>query len=474
MHKSTLKVGLLLVFYLALVMLPLAFGLAQSLPRRPWRDELSTGLAMMAFAMLLLEFLLSGRYRAISRGVGMDLTMRFHQMIAWVVVAFLAVHPFLYSLPFAAPRPWDAQRMLTVTLTPMAAVTGALAWALLPVMILAAWFRRDIRYEAWRLAHGLMALALAGLGAHHAIDTGRYSQDAAMQAFWLAATGLAFASLAYAYLVKPLLQNLRGYRVASVALEAERIWRVTLEPASRRAFRFAAGQFVWLKFFRSFGRITGHPFSIASAPGQLPRLEFLIKESGDFTGAIGALPVGTAAYVDGPYGNFTVAGRGGAGVMLIAGGVGIAPIIAIAADLTTRRPDWQVRLLYADRTEAQFAAKRELDALTRKGGVEVQYLIGEPAPDWTGLRGVLDLSNLKACLPRERPERWLYLVCGPPGMIDVVELNLSRLGVPPAQIVSERFRYDTGVVTPRERLTRVVIGGLVAAQVVAALAFALW
>jgi predicted ferric reductase len=474
MSKSALKIALLLAAYLALVLLPLALGAAQSLPRRPWRDELSSGLAMVAFAMLLVEFLLSGRNRAISARIGMDLTMRFHQMMAFAMVALLAVHPLLYSLPYGAPRPWDTQRLLTVTLTPSATVTGVLAWMLLPVLVAMAFFRNHFRYETWRLTHGLLAAAVAVLGTHHAIATGRYAQDPAMRALWIAACGLALASLAYAYLFKPLLLSRRRYRVASVAPEAERIWRVVLEPDSRRPFRFTAGQFVWLKLFRSFGRITEHPFSISSAPAQLPRVEFLIKEAGDFTAAIGELPVGTAAYLDGPYGNFTVAGRGGDGVMLIAGGVGIAPIAGIAADLAARRPGWPVRLLYADRTDRQFAARRELDALSRSGSVSVEYVIAEPAPGWTGLRGLVDVDNLKACLPREGAERWLYLVCGPPAMIDAVELNLSRLGVPLTSIVSERFRYDTGVVTPRERLTRAVIVGLVAAQVVAALAFAIW
>jgi hypothetical protein len=58
-------------------------------------------------------------------------------------------------------------------------------------------------------------------------------------------------------------------------------------------------------------------------------------------------------------------------------------------------------------------------------------------------------------------------------MMDSVELALARLGVPLGQIVSERFVYDSGIVTPRERLTRGVIAAVVAAQIAAVLAFVL-
>jgi len=100
-------------------------------------------------------------------------------------------------------------------------------------------------------------------------------------------------------------------------------------------------------------------------------------------------------------------------------------------------------------------------------------VLAEPPAGWSGLRGQLDAANLRACLPRDDARAWLYFVCGPPAMIDAVELALARLGVPLRQIVSERFVYDTGIVTPRERLTRGVIAAGVAAQIAAVLAFVL-
>jgi predicted ferric reductase len=465
--RNAVAIALLLGLYVALSLAPVAFAALQPLPRRPWLAELSSGLAMAGFAVLLLEFALSGRYRRLSASIGMDLTMRFHQAMALVALAFLIAHPFLYT--DYSQRPGGTG----VRLTAAATVTGMAAWLLLLAVVALAWFRTHLpwSYEAWRLAHGLGALAVAASGTHHVLDTGRYAGDAWMRGFWLAAGALAIASLGWTYVARPLAQARRRWRVAAVTPEAERIWRVMLEPETAREFAFAAGQFVWLKLHRAFGRITEHPFSIASAPGQLPRVQFLIKESGDFTNGIGRVPPGTVAYVDGPYGNFTLAGRRGAGVVLIAGGVGIAPILSLARDLAATRDPRPWRIVYADRSEAQLAARAELEALAREPGRELHLVLDEPPAGWTGLRGRLDTAKLKACLPRTGAEEWLCFVCGPPAMIDAVELALAELGVPLARIVSERFVYTTGIATPRERLTRGVIAAVVALQLLAILAF---
>ncbi|MGH8707033.1 MAG: ferric reductase-like transmembrane domain-containing protein [Burkholderiales bacterium] len=414
------RLALLLALYLALALLPLALAAAQGLPPRPWLDELSSGVAMAGFAILLLEFALSGRSQRLSARVGMDLTLRFHQVMALAALAFVLFHPFLYIPAFSERPAYGAASASRVLLTPAATVTGMLAWILLAMLVAFAWCRTQLRwsYEAWRLSHGLGALALALLGAHHTLDIGRYAQHPWLRGFWLAASAAALAALAVIYVLRPALQSRRRWRVAIVAPEAERLWRVVLEPESASDFRFAAGQFVWVKLRRALGRITEHPFSIASAPGQLPRLQFLVKEAGDFTRGIGRVMPGTAAFVDGPYGNFTLAGRDGAGIMLIAGGAGIAPVLSLARDLAATHDPRPLKIVYADRSAAQLAARAELEA-----------------------------------------------------MIDAVELSLAEFGVPLKRIVAERFVYDGATATPRERLTRAVIAGAAALPLLAVLLF---
>ena len=453
-----MRIALLLALYLALTLLPLALAWGQGLPARPWLAELSSGLAMAGFALLLAEFALSGRWRALSRGVGMDLTMRFHQAMALGALALLIAHPFLYA--DYAQRP---DHPAGARLTPAATVSGLAAWMLLLALVYFATLRRSLgwTYETWRLTHGLGALALALAGAHHVLDTGRYAQAPELRWYWLAAVGLAALSLLRVYVAKPLFQA--RWRVVLVAREAERLWRLVIEPAGTADFLFRAGQFVWLKLGRALGRITEHPFSIASAPGQLPRLQFLIKEAGDFTRAIGSIAPGTPAFVDGPYGNFTREGREAEGTLLIAGGVGIAPILCLARDLAATGDTRPMTIVYADSSEAQLAARGELEAICRAPGRELRLVLGR----------LLDRDTLRQALPPAGADRWLYFVCGPPAMIDAVESSLARLGVPLDRIVSERFVYDTGIATPREKLTRAALAAVLLVQALAVLAFSL-
>ncbi|MEO8717252.1 MAG: ferric reductase-like transmembrane domain-containing protein, partial [Burkholderiales bacterium] len=400
--RSTAAFALLLAAYAALALLPLALAAAQGLPRRPWLDELSSGLAMVGFAVLLLEFALSGRTRRLSARLGTDLTMRLHQRMALVALAFLLFHPFLYAPAFSERPAFGSGAGMRVLLTPAATVSGMAAWMLLVMLVALAVFRSQLRwsYEAWRVSHGVGALVIALLGTHHVLDTGRYAQGPWLRGLWLAACAAALASLAVVYLLRPLLQLRHRWRVAIVAPEAERLWRVVLEPETASNFRFEAGQFVWVRLHRALGRITEHPFSIASAPGQLPRLQFVVKEAGDFTRGIGRVLPGTAAYVDGPYGNLTLAGRSGAGVMLIAGGAGIAPILSLARELAATHDPRPLKIIYADRSAAQLVARAELEVLARAPGREVHFIVDEPPADWAGLRGRVDRANLKACLPR--------------------------------------------------------------------------
>jgi hypothetical protein len=67
----------LIVAYVGLALASLALAYAQGKPPRPIWDELSSGVALAAFSILLVEFVLSGRFHSISKRIGMDVTMRF-------------------------------------------------------------------------------------------------------------------------------------------------------------------------------------------------------------------------------------------------------------------------------------------------------------------------------------------------------------------------------------------------------------
>jgi predicted ferric reductase len=406
---------------------------------RPFRHELASGLGMLAFSMILVEFVLSGRFKSISHGIGMDLTMRFHQVMARTALAFALVHPFLYrGAPSGGVRPWDTTRQLTITTDFSDLATGIAAFLLLPGLVLLAIGRTqlDFKYETWRLMHGIGALLIAGLLLHHAIYAGRYSAQLALTWLWLGMTGVAVGSLLYVYLIGPLRQGRRGWYVAAIARLAPKQWGLTVAPDGHAGLEYKAGQFVWLNVGHSPYTLHENPFSISSAPAAGPEVSFIIKELGDFTSALDQVKPGTRVYLDGPYGHLTVNGRTEPGIALVAGGVGIAPLLGILRQMRLTDDPRKVRLVYGNRREDQIVYREELT------GEDVTYVLSEPPDDWREETGMIDAALLDRVFAPEQFRQWLFVLCGPTAMMDVVEEHLIACGTPARHIVSERFQYD--------------------------------
>lgn len=434
----------LIAVYLALMIAPLVLSFGQDLPARALRDDIASGLGLVAFAVLMVEFVLSGRFRLISRRIGSDVTMRWHQLLARAALVLAVLHPFLYAAPFGRTRPWDPSRAETLLFQIDYLAAGTVALVLLVPFVLMAIYRDQLpyRYEAWRLMHGIGGGLIVVLAGIHALIGGRYSADAPLALFWLVLMGIAGLSLTVVYVLKPLWQLLHPYRVVAVRPVAERTWELVVEPEKGAALDFRAGQFVWLNVGHSPFSLEENPFSIASAPGERPRIAFLIKAIGDFTGSLGAIPVGTRAYLDGPHGHLTIADRPAAGIALIAGGVGLAPLMSILRQMRHEGDRRPVVLVYGNRAATQIAHGAELGEMMQELDFTVEHVLSEPPQDWQGRVGLIDEAQIRATLGDAPSPDWLYVLCGPPAMLTGVERVLRRLGVPKARILSERFFYD--------------------------------
>lgn len=436
-----LPVSVLAVVYASLMIFPLAVAWIDDRSSRGFLHELSTGLGLTSFALLLLQFLTSGRFELLTGRAGIDLTMRFHQLMARSLTVFLFVHPFLYAI---GPELEGTGRRIGHMFTSPIYLSGVLAWGLLLFLIITAVFRDRLpwRYELWRASHGVGALVMAGAGVHHALVLGRHSAHPIIAGFWLVLLLLALMSLVTVYLVRPLTLAHRPFRLVKNERMGDRLWELSVEPLGDHVPRLRAGQFYWVTFGRSPFLLREHPFSASSAPSDLPRVRFLIKENGDFTNTVGSLPHGTPAFLDGPYGIFTLEGREAEGIGFVAGGVGIGPILSILRELHARRDPRPVRLLYGNRHAGQIVGQSEYEAMARDLDFGARLVLSEPPDDWAGSVGVLEQAQVGASFAHPGRNRWIYFVCGPNEMLGSVEHSLRSLGIPPGRIVSERFRYD--------------------------------
>lgn len=429
----------LVVCYIAAVTLPLILSWLVGGPPRAFHQELASGLGILAFSIILMEFVLSGRFKNISNDIGMDVTMRFHQIMARIALGFAALHPFLYrGTPSGGQRPWDTTRQLVITTDIFDLSTGIAAYLILPsFVILAIWRSKlDYKYETWRLMHGVGALLIAVLLLHHTVYAGRYGSQTVMTGFWLAMTAAAAGSLFYVYLLAPLREKSRAWHVTSVVQVTPKQWELTLTPDGHSGLDYQAGQFVWLNVGHGPFSLKENPFSLSSAPAAGPEITFMIKELGDFTRTISQIRPDTVAYLDGPFGSLTVEGRTEPGVALIAGGVGIAPLLGILRQMRLTDDPRKVKLVYGNRSADQIAYREELDR------EDTTFVLSEPPESWQGETGFIDAALLDRVFSPDHFKEWVFVLCGPSIMMDVVEDHLITRGTPSHRILSERFDYD--------------------------------
>ncbi len=213
-------------------------------------------------------------------------------------------------------------------------------------------------------------------------------------------------------------------------------------------FEFSAGQFIWLTMAPHRPPFHDHPFSIASAPNDLPQLRLIVREAGHCTNDFGRIEPGTRVAVDGPHGSFTL-GTSGRTVVMVAGGVGIAPLLGMLEQAALARDRRSFRLLYAARRPSEFSGIERLRKLQSVIDLKVSYFVDTDArePEFAQVPiGAAQLSEAVDSSPRDT----LAYVCGPPRMMEQVTDILLELQIPAEAIHYERFDFGAG----RGRLDR--------------------
>jgi ferredoxin-NADP reductase len=209
------------------------------------------------------------------------------------------------------------------------------------------------------------------------------------------------------------------------------------------ALRFRAGQFIWLSIAPNRPPFHDHPFSIASAPAELPLLRLVIGEVGNCTSGFAQLASGTRVAIDGPHGSFVLP-PGDGPVVLIAGGVGIAPVFGILADAAARNERRPFRLLYAARSQQALVDTGRLDALRARLDLSVSFLLDEGPLAPAARRGPVAVPHIRELLDGIRPDTAVAMLCGPPRMMEIAADALLAAGMMPDAIHYERFDFGAG------------------------------
>ena len=215
-------------------------------------------------------------------------------------------------------------------------------------------------------------------------------------------------------------------------------------------FAFQAGQFLNLTLQLDQQR-TSRSYTIASPPTRDGYVELTIKREGN--GKVSQylhdmMMTGQLIDVSAPAGRFIFdpnqhiqsgAGKTPAGVLLLAGGVGITPVMSILRDLTDRCWNGNIDLVFSVRTPDEVIFADELRLLqSRFPNVRMHLTFTRNAPDqWTGLQGRITGESLRQLVPDLLQRK--ALVCGPDAMASAMKEELIRIGFPADRITLESF-----------------------------------
>jgi predicted ferric reductase len=389
--------------------------------------------------LALWQLLLMARLPWLERCFGFERMAVLHRWNGYVVLGLLVGHGVFQTLGYQLGDGKDVAGQLADFISSYEGLVGAIVGLglFIAVVVMSITIaRRHLAYETWYFIHLYSYVAIA-LAFSHQLATGvDFAGNPTFVAYWYALYVMTIGPLILYRVVGPLaLYSRHRFRVQAVEKEGRGVFSIYITGRNLRRFEIEAGQFAIWRFLDAKRWWQAHPFSISAVPDGR-RLRITVKNSGDFTGGVHALKPGTPVLVDGPFGKFTER-PANSKVLLIAGGIGITPVRPLAEEMAA--DGFDVRVLYRAHGEGDLVFKKEMDALTARYGVRVDYLVTQSAGRQSSRESWFSPSTMRRLVP-DIADRQVYM-CGPSRMMATVSSSLEAVGVPAGRIRTEVFRF---------------------------------
>jgi sulfhydrogenase subunit gamma (sulfur reductase) len=208
--------------------------------------------------------------------------------------------------------------------------------------------------------------------------------------------------------------------------EMEKLFHIRIiNDADRRRFRFQPGQFVMLEV-PGYGEI---PISICGSTSHRGFIELCIRKAGTVTSVLHKARSGARIGIRGPFGtHFPMEKMKGHHILLVAGGLGLAPLRAPIFYVTENRTDFRdVHIIYGTGKPRQLLFDYQYEQWRRIDGVNLSIIVEQADDSWPGPVGMVTDVLAKVDVPMSET---YAIVCGPPVMFKYVCNQLSEAGMP--------------------------------------------
>ena len=382
------------------------------------------GLALMAWAVIL-----AARFRVLERLFGgLDRAYRHHHLIGGTAFVLFLLHPTLLAVRYASVSMPRAARLWLPSPDDWPLLFGQVALYLMIPPLLATLFG-GLRHVPFVRMQQLLGLLVVPAALHVLLIPGDTHEFWPLRAYVLLLLGAAVASYVYHPMLTRLLSRHHAYVLEGVRALSPDVTELILAPR-RRLLPFVPGQFGFLTIETEALEGEAHPFSIASSPREA-RIRFVVKHLGDWTTALAGVAPGSLATIAGPHGTFSHRFARSRRQTWVAGGIGVAPFLAMASSLDGA-PAYEIDLWYGYRGEdAVFVSELRELARTHRG------LRVYPVAEETD--GFITAARLAAESPLKGRD---VLLCGPHGMMEALREQLHDAGVPDDRIHYEDFAFQ--------------------------------
>lgn len=409
----------------------------QALNQRNWLLTLSVALGFVGLSVAGLQFLPVAKIPWLADSLELDDMYHFHHVVSLGSVMLCILHPVLLVF-----NNFTTLQLFKFWEAPWTVLAGWIGLFALILIAFSSMFRKSIKldYTGWVAVHAILASSILIFATIHLFKVNKYMSKQAMLVIWIAQIVIWVGIGIYLRVLKPLAIAKVPFVVEKVVDESPDTYSLYLKPEGE-VKQFRAGQVAWISVGTQPFRVARNPFSYSGSDQASDGcLRFSIKELGEFTRKTRSLKPGDKLLVDGPYGTFDLKNPHiDNGLVMLAGGIGIAPMMSILHtmdDTGDKRPVW---LFYGDFNENTRLFEEELADLESRLNLKVLRVLEKPLDADYPLKGYVSQGLLDSELPAEGRENLYYFMCGPIPMMVAMERILERMGIPGEKISTEKY-----------------------------------
>ena len=393
-------------------------------------------IGMLAVTLLFLQLILASRLKRLDQVFSLPGMIHAHRINAIIILPLAFFHPILVLTS-------DSKLTIPLEMRYWPEWMGVGLFVLILIQFSLSQWRIALRlkYHLWLIFHRCLGTCILALVITHILFVSETFSEPGFPRSLI----LISAAVLFLFWLRNRLGQMRiwqrSFLVTRVASEGLKNTCLELRPLTDQPFQYYPGQFVFISVQSEHISHEPHPFTLSSTPTRGQNLQVTVRDSGDWTQNVSQITKGDRVYLQGPFGMFShMLTEPGRDVVMIAGGIGITPMLSMLRYMVDRQDSRAITLIWSNRTRADVVYSEEIYSFTTKL-TDFRVVLMFTRESEKGLStGRLDREKLETILQGSRPKSSVF-VCGPPKMMKQVEKDLKVLGFASHLIHMERFGW---------------------------------